>query len=154
MHRCRCTKSKSSSIEPVMQLRKMVMVRPKANQNSRNNKSITINPWSPVKENHIAAIHKSSQNCAMEDYTDPAHMDKLGDCDNEPIYDEIEHLHSDGNIRECDLEANNNNKVNELCKEDDSEGIKSKKHKIIYWQITAKEVATFKPCTETFIDRD
>eukprot|EP00090_Calanus_glacialis_P046801 TRINITY_DN9368_c0_g1_i1.p1 TRINITY_DN9368_c0_g1~~TRINITY_DN9368_c0_g1_i1.p1 ORF type:complete len:103 (-),score=22.32 TRINITY_DN9368_c0_g1_i1:86-355(-) len=88
----------------------------------------------------------------MEDYTAPAHLDTEDICDNEPIYDEIKHLHSGLNNEEYDLEVKND-KENEFCKEDESENIKRKTNKIIYWQITAKEVARFKPCTETFIER-
>jgi hypothetical protein len=39
----------------------------------------------------------------MEDFKDPTQLDKLGDCYNEPLYDEIKNLHADRNIRECDL---------------------------------------------------
>ena len=72
--------------------------------------------------------------------------------DNEPVYQEIKHLHSDENIGKCESEVNHY-KVNQSHKIDDSDNMKSKKNEIIYWQITTEEVPRFKPCTETFIER-
>eukprot|EP00090_Calanus_glacialis_P015214 TRINITY_DN24066_c0_g1_i3.p1 TRINITY_DN24066_c0_g1~~TRINITY_DN24066_c0_g1_i3.p1 ORF type:complete len:237 (-),score=31.85 TRINITY_DN24066_c0_g1_i3:14-724(-) len=170
-HNCRCSKSKSSSKELDMQIRnteinymesnisagqpvKMASVHSETHQKLRGNKNVTVNPWSAVKVNQIA-IDKSSQpvinkTFTTEDYTALAHLDTEDNCDNEPIYQEIKHSHVGGNSEGCDLEEN---KVNFFCKDEESGNIKSKKNEIIYWQITAKEVARFKPCTETFIER-
>ena len=136
------------------QLVKKALVHSETHQKLRGNKNVTVNPWSAVKVNQIA-IDKSSKpvinkTFTTEDYTALAHLDTEDNCDNEPIYQEIKHSHVGGKIDGCDLEEN---KVNVLCKDDESGNIKSKKNETIYWQITTKEVARFKPCTETFIER-
>ena len=133
---------------------KMASVHSETHQKLRGNTNVTVNPWSAVKVNQIA-IDKSSKpvinkTFTTEDYTALAHLNTGDNFDNEPIYQEIKHSHVGGNSEGCDLEEN---KVNDFCKEEESGSIESKKNEIIYWQITAKEVARFKPCTETFIER-
>ena len=36
----------------------------------------------------------------------------------------------------------------------ENEAVPGRKKEIEYWQITAKEVVKFRPCTETFIQRE
>jgi hypothetical protein len=147
-------KSNINAVEPLQ----MVMVNPEKHRNSSRNTTNTVNPWSADNVNQIAAIDNCDQlvtnkTFTIEDYTETADLYREENCDNEPIYDEIEHLHDNKNIVECELEANKS-KENKFHREDASANIKSKTNEVIYWQITAKEVATFKPCTETFIKRD
>lgn len=59
----------------------------------------------------------------------------------EPIYTEI-------------LPRDNIEKVNKILEEEDVEKNVNKKKEVEYWQITAKEVVKFRPCTETFIQRE
>ena len=62
----------------------------------------------------------------------------------EPIYQEI----ASDSAKLSNLKDDNSTKV----REDDIKTSHAK-NEIIYWKITAKEVAKFKPCNETFINR-
>ena len=88
---------------------KLASVHSDTHQQLRSNKNVTVNPWSAVKVNQIAAINMYSQPVinkpfTTENYTAPTHLDTEDSCDNEPIYDQIKHLHSDLNYEEYDLE--------------------------------------------------
>ena len=73
----------------------------------------------------------------------------------EPIYAEIKPANQ-GEIKPSQGEI----KLEKILKaEQESEnpsggGLGGKKKEIEYWQITAKEVVKFRPCTETFIQRE
>jgi len=58
----------------------------------------------------------------------------------EPIYAEI---------KPCKVEKTLNK-----VEQQESEAVPGRKKEIEYWQITAKEVVKFRPCTETFIQRE
>ena len=135
---------------------KMVVVNPEIDQRLRCNKNITVNPWSAVKVNQIEkslvpAINQQSQPVThrSEEYND-TQIKVDDDSKKEPIYDEIRQFNKNKKAEEsdkCDTEAD------KFFREDVSENSNGKKNEIIYWQITAKEVAKFQPCTETFIKR-
>lgn len=82
--------------------------------------------------------------------------------DTEPIYAEIQpRVEAEmGNGEEVisNLEENTSkvNKILECEEEEEEKSVNScgKKKEIEYWQITAKEVVKFRPCTETFIQRE
>ena len=82
---------------------------------------------------------------SVEDELDQMQSDKEDGFVFEPIYDEIEPKL----LKLSESEA----KVIKLQEDKISENGKRKKKEIEYWQITAKEVAQFRPCTETFIKR-
>ena len=135
---------------------KMVVVNPEIDQRLRCNKNITVNPWSSVEviqiENSLLpAINQPSQPVThrSEEYND-TQIKVDDDSKKEPIYDEIRQFNKNKKAEEsdkCDTEAD------KFFREDVSENSNGKKNEIIYWQITAKEVAKFQPCTETFIKR-
>ena len=58
----------------------------------------------------------------------------------EPIYAEI---------KPCKVE-----KTLIKVEQQENEAVQGRKKEIEYWQITAKEVVKFRPCTETFIQRE
>ena len=58
----------------------------------------------------------------------------------EPIYAEI---------KPCKVEKTLNK-----VEQQENEAVPGRKKEIEYWQITAKEVVKFRPCTETFIQRE
>ena len=65
--------------------------------------------------------------------------------DEEPIYTEIKPK----------LLANVEEKEEKVPEEEDTAVSNSgRKKEVEYWQITAKEVVKFRPCTETFIQRE
>lgn len=75
-------------------------------------------------------------------------------CSNmEPIYAEIQpRTHeSDGKKGSQGTLEESATKANKIVERDED---MNKKKEIEYWQITAKEVVRFRPCTETFIQRE
>ena len=69
----------------------------------------------------------------------------------EPIYTEIK-PRAEGEV------GSSNFQIDKIPLADEEEGLAlnnfGKKKEIEYWQITAKEVVKFRPCTETFIQRE
>ena len=72
----------------------------------------------------------------------------------EPIYAEINFKPSLGEIKpnQGEIKLEKILKAGEQESENPAGG--GKKKEIEYWQITAKEVVKFRPCTETFIQRE
>ena len=118
----------------------------------RTNKNIIVNPWSAVQVDRILPpINISSRHVINKTVGNPrdvleTQFDEVYKPGSEPIYTEIKSAYS--RLKE-DLTNTIVFNQEDISKED-----KEKKSEIIYWQITAKEVAKFKPCTEKFIDRD
>lgn len=116
----------------------------------RPNKNVTVNPLPPPKCNQlrsgVAPSIKESQVSDRSSDNSNSNIDyeinqRNIDQETEPIYAEITSKKiSEVESKQCDLE-------NQL------ENTKGKKE-IEYWQITAKEVVKFRPCTETFIVRE
>ena len=118
------------------------------------NINIIVNPWSAVQvDSLLPSINLSSRpeinkTVGIESDVLKTQFEEVYKPDSEPIYNEIKSEYSKlFNSKENLL----NTEV--FNQEDVSEENKEKKRKIIYWQITAKEVVQFKPCTEKFIDR-
>ena len=65
----------------------------------------------------------------------------------EPIYAEICQKHPSSSENNCSFVVNN-------WGEKQLNGKEVNKKEVEYWQITAKEVAKFRPCDETFIMRE
>jgi len=107
----------------------------------RSHKNIIVNPWTAVKLE--TAENKSEAEDVEKKYSD--------DCvdmeQSEPIYEEI----NPSNIVEN--RENSDDNINKFTQEDEMRSREGENNEIIYWQISAKEVAKFKPCTEVFIDR-
>ena len=114
----------------------------------RTNKNIIVNPWSAVQvDSLLPSINLSSR--PVINKTVGIRSDEVYKPVSEPIYNEIKSAQSKlSNLKE-DLSDTKVFNQEDISKED-----KENKSEIIYWQITAKEVAKFKPCTEKFIDRD
>ena len=113
----------------------------------RTNINIIINPWSAVQvDSLLPSINLSSR--PVINKTVGNESDEVYKPDSEPIYNEIKSAYSKLSNSKEDLSNR------EVFNQEDSKEDKEKKSEIIYWQITAKEVAKFKPCTEKFIDRD
>jgi len=78
----------------------------------------------------------------------------------EPIYAEIQpRINSDGKkgVEVISSLEENTSKVNKILEREEGDlcvNNSGKKKEIEYWQITAKEVVRFRPCTETFIQRE
>ena len=72
-------------------------------------------------------------------------LDKIPTLDEEPIYTEIKPKPL-ANVEEKE----------EKVPEDEDTAVSNsgRKKEVEYWQITAKEVVKFRPCTETFIQRE
>ena len=103
----------------------------------RANKNVTVNPLPPP-----AGVPKRNLEPSIKEPKSSYEINQRNiDQETEPIYAEITSKKiSEVESKQCDLE-------NQL------ENTKGKKE-IEYWQITAKEVVKFRPCTETFIVRE
>jgi hypothetical protein len=125
----------------------------------RSNKNIIVNPWSAVQKDKMGnsllpSINISSSpviNSTVDTESDGSKTQhkEVNKPNTEPIYNEIKAEHLKVSNSEDSL---SNTKI--FNQENNYKESKGNKSEIIYWQITAKEVAKFKPCTEKFIDRD
>ena len=136
---------------------KMFAVQPGQFQLRRSHKNVIVNPLPGTlltggptvvgRTDLVAAINQSGGG-----QPPPVREDELGQIESsqeaaeEPIYSEIK----------PNLESKTQEKI--LKPEQESEnpggGGGGKKKEVEYWQITAKEVVKFRPCTETFIQRE
>ena len=155
---------------------KMFAVQPGQFQLRRSHKNVIVNPLPGTLHHHhhpltggsrtdlgAAAINQSLAGGGGQ--LTRVREDELGQIESggsqeateEPIYAEIKP--SQGEIKPSQGEI----KLEKILKaEQESEnpsgggggGLGGKKKEIEYWQITAKEVVKFRPCTETFIQRE
>ena len=136
------------------QLLKMSVVNPRTNSSINVHKNVFVNPIQAINDKKVRipsqdfelTINQSHR--PMLSSTESVKIgqgeiifpdsDVTGVC--EPIYAEI---------KSKVLETSELNKIETSS----PQNVEGKKNDIIYWQISCKEVAKFKPCTETFIDR-
>jgi len=146
---------------------------------SRSHKNVIVNPLpcgvsDPSPQNTVVTASTDTRPCIYQSH---GHTDGQTDgqsysgqqvlggedwTDTEPIYAEIvskvETGKESGEEVILNMEENTSkiNKILECEDEDEERSVNScgKKKEIEYWQITAKEVVKFRPCTETFIQRE
>ena len=140
---------------------KMLTVRPETYHNFKRNQNVIVNP--------LLAVQLGQQVSVPEQHLVPSINESLGQIYSvkdelsqltsnkdtnfsEPIYAEIKPKLLEISEGESDLEESQL-KGNKFLEEEYSQNSKGKKKEIEYWQITAKEVVKFRPCTETFIKR-
>ena len=125
----------------------------------RPNKNVTVNPLPPPKCNQLrtGVPQRNLDTSINESHVSDRFPDKSIsnidyeinqrniDQDTEPIYAEI----ASKKIDKSEVES----QKNQSGLEKQHKNTKGKKE-IEYWQITAKEVVKFRPCTETFIVRE
>jgi len=152
---------------------RLVMSTHDTQQNMRSNKNIIVNPWTAGRvDTLLPAINMSvaeavrSEKVSLENN----HNDSVDVEHGEPVYEEIKHMQLVENKMEATDEkviyesmkqkTSNLSKHNDITDEkinDEFSEVDRKqqqvKNEIVYWQITAKEVAKFHPCTETIIER-
>ena len=118
----------------------------------RPNKNVTVNPLPPPTGvpdlRHLEPPIKESQASDRSPYNSIPNIDyeinqRNIDQETEPIYAEI----TSKKIDKSEVESKQSDPEKQL------KNTKGKKE-IEYWQITAKEVVKFRPCTETFIVRE
>ena len=127
----------------------------------RPNKNVTVNPLPPPQCNHLRpGVPKPNGNLEPSikesQPSDGAPDNSFSSIDYEinqrNIYQETEPIYAEitsKKIEKSEVES----KENQPGLEKQIESTKGKKE-IEYWQITAKEVVKFRPCTETFIVRE
>ena len=127
----------------------------------RPNKNVTVNPLPPPQCNqlrtgeHKRSLEPSIKESNASDRSPDNSISNMDyeinqrniDQDSEPIYAEITSKKTD----KSEVESKQNQSSQGLEKH--LQNTKGKKE-IEYWQITAKEVVKFRPCTETFIVRE
>ena len=143
---------------------KMFAVQPGTYQNPRRNKNLIVNPLlslqqvSVPEQDLVPSINQSHGRMVnsiygVEDELGQIQSDKEDSSVSEPIYAEIKPRPLEVIEGKTDLDANKTT-LNNVVKEEICANSSAKKKEIEYWQITAKEVAKFKPCMETFIKRE
>jgi len=119
----------------------------------RPNKNVTVNPLPPPNWNQLRTEVPSTNESHVSDRSPDNSISNIDyemnhrniDEETEPIYAEI----TSKKIGKPEVES----KQNQSGLEIQLKNTKGKKE-IEYWQITAKEVVKFRPCTETFIVRE
>lgn len=108
--------------------------------------SVIVNPLPPTSLQDLV-IQPQPRHPSHPIYNPKDELEKIGSNPEpvEPIYQEIKPRTDKDEKREVE-EEQVRNKLEEVS----SQG---RKKEIEYWQITAKEVVKFRPCTETFINR-
>lgn len=136
----------------------------------RPNKNVTVNPLSRPHNNQFGsrrnlvpsinpslAVERSLDNSiSSTDYDINQKNQTLREPPSDPIYAEIKVKESkdpDNNVQEQTQQSNSSKTATKQNKTDQHREPNGKKE-IEYWQITAKEVVKFRPCTETFILRE
>ena len=136
----------------------------------RPGKHVTVNPLPPptlptinsahrrlvpsIKQSAAAPARSSDNSISIADYeinhTNPD--EKTGNETAEPIYAEIraKEIKDDQPVKSSSEAESKQNKSEQNEQHQELSG----KKEIEYWQITAKEVVKFRPCTETFIVRE
>ena len=135
----------------------------------RPNKNVTVNPLPPpnlcnqfktgVPKRNLVPTIKESQvsdrfadnSISNTDYEINHRTPDEAVGDTEPIYAEIKAKEIEKTYEKSNYELES--KQNKSGQEEQHQDTKGKKE-IEYWQITAKEVVKFRPCTETFIVRE
>ena len=119
-----------------------------------SNKDIIVNPWKADKvDASFPAINMSPsekvriEKVPMKKYDNNPVLNKNQTDISESIYEDVKVLHT---IRS---DENNAVKDNIFTGKDETSFPREEKNEIIYWKITTKEVAKFKPCTEICIGR-
>ena len=128
-------------------------------------KNLIVNPLPAVQpypqvsvpeHNLLPAVNKSSGpgvNCiyGVEDELGKIESDEEDRTVPEPIYSEIATKATEAEDKKHKIE--NQSAENQLGDREESSHKLPHKKEIDYWQISTKEVAQFRPCTETFINR-
>ena len=141
-----------SSGQPV----KMFAVQPGTYQNFQSNTNLIVNPLLSVQQvsvpeqDLVPSINRSpgplvKSIYSVEDELGQIQLEKEDISVTEPIYDEIK-----PKLLEV---SEGESKVDKFSEEEHSQVSTGKKKEIEYWQITAKEIVKFRPCTETFINK-
>merc|ERR1712130_272568 len=132
----------------------------------RPNKNVTVNPMPPLclpqsnqfgsRRNLVPSINPSLVDRSLDnsisstDYDINQKNPTLREPPSDPIYAEIKVKESKEleNVQEQTQQSNSSKTSTNQHREPNG------KKEIEYWQITAKEVVKFRPCTETFILRE
>ena len=108
------------------------------------------------EHNLLPAVNKSfgpgvNNIYGVEDELDKKESDEEDKTVAEPIYSEIATKSTEAEERKYKIE--NQSTENQLGDREESSPKLPHKKEIDYWQISTREVAQFRPCTETFINR-
>jgi len=128
------------------------------NKNSKCSKNLRVNPLLSVQvprapgQDILAAIDGAADNTKFRTVDELGKIRSEEDTfsESEPIYDVIEPKSEETRRKDCVNVSEKESIRDQRAYSISQEG---KKKEVEYWKITTKEVAQFRPCTETFISR-